>query len=726
MSVIQRIRDKGALISAIIIGISLLGFILMDAFAGRTGFFNSGPNSNIGKVNGKAIDRMEFDKKLKALEAHYRDNTTEDMRFNLMQSVWDQEVSETILQKEYDKLGLTVTDKELNDILYGANPPEFLAREFTDPKTGKYDAMTARMQVNQVLKSGTVEQKEGVNQQINQIKQQKLLAKYMFLLLNSVSIPKWFVEKQTADNSLIGKFDYVLIPYNSIADSTVKISDDEIRDYEKEHKDEYEQKDEARSISYIVFNASPSAKDSADQKAALETLKPGFAATTDAAAYIQQNGSSLNFYDGFLAKSAIQVPAKDSIFGLAKGAVYGPYLDGGNWTIAKMIDSRLLPDSVKVKHILIGTINPQTGQPTTPDSVAKARIDSIKLAIDRGANFDTLAKKLSDDKVSGELGGLVKIQDRQTGAVSEYFAQNSELVQSFKDSSFYGKTGQRKVVKSEFGYHLIEILDQKNIEPHYKVAYLSKEIVPSTTTDQEAQNEATNFAGDSRDIESFNNNWDKKLRSKGINRSNATDIGPMDNSLSGLPSPRNFIKKIFEAKKGDVIGPERVGQNYVVAVVTEITDPGLKSPNSVRVAVEPILRNRKKAAIIMKNIGKVTSLEDLAAKQNPPAQVQQVDSVYFSGNTRLGFEPRLMGAVFNPDNRGKTVQEPIEGVTGVFVIRVVNVSSMPVNPVTDEQRKMAEMQSKQSMMQQLQQGVNPILESLKKTAKIKDYRADFY
>jgi peptidyl-prolyl cis-trans isomerase D len=726
MSVIQRIRDKGALISAIIIAISLLGFILMDAFSGRTGLFNNGPNSNVGKINGKAIDRIEFDKKVKAIEAQYKDNSNEDMRFNIMQSVWDEEVSETIMQKEYDKLGLTVTDKELNELLYGANPPQFLSRDFVDPKTGKYDAMSARMQVNQVLKSGTVEQKDYVNQQIDQIKQQKLMAKYMFLLLNSVSIPKWFIEKQSADNSLIGKFDYVLIPYNSIPDSTVKISDDEIRDYMKEHRDEYEQKDEARSISYVVFNASPSAKDSADEKAALETLKPGFIATNDAATYIQQNGSTLNYYDGYLAKSAIQVPSKDSIFNLAKGAVYGPYLDGGNWTMAKLIDVKTMPDSAKAKHILIATADPQSGQQILPDSIAKARIDSIKLAIDRGANFDTLAKKFSDDKSSAENGGLVRIPDQQNQApTSDYFTQG-RTVKSFNDSVFNGKAGQRKIVKSEFGYHLIEILDLKNIEPHYKVAYLSKEIVPSTTTDQQAQNEATNFAGDSRDIESFNNNWDKKLRTKGINKSIATDIGPMDNVLTGLPSPRGLIKKIFEAKKGEVIGPERVGQNYVVAVVTEITDPGLKSVNSVRVAVEPILRNKKKAEIIMKKVGKFTSLEEVAAKQNPAAQVQHVDSVYFSGNSKVGFEPRVMGAVFNPDNKGKTVQEPIEGVTGVFLIRVGTISAMPVTATTEQQIKMAELQSRQSLMQQLQQGMNPILETLKKTAKIKDYRADFY
>ena len=207
----------------------------------------------------------------------------------------------------------------------------------------------------------------------------------------------------------------------------------------------------------------------------------------------------------------------------------------------------------------------------------------------------------------------------------------------------------------------------------------------------------------------------------------ATDIGAMDNTIIGLPPARQFIRKVFEADNGDVIGPERVGENYVVAVVTEINKPGLKSVNSVRIQIEPLLRNKKKAEIIIKNIGKITTLEDVAARQKPAAQVQPADSVRFGGNSKIGFEPKVMGAVFNPSNKGKVVPEPIPGNQGVFVVRVESITTIPVESANvEEQQKNYEMQMKQSLMNQFRQGVNPIVESLKRTADIKDNRATFY
>jgi peptidyl-prolyl cis-trans isomerase D len=156
-----------------------------------------------------------------------------------------------------------------------------------------------------------------------------------------------------------------------------------------------------------------------------------------------------------------------------------------------------------------------------------------------------------------------------------------------------------------------------------------------------------------------------------------------------------------------------------------VNEPGLKSVNSVRTQIEPKLRDRKKAAMIIKNIGKVSSLEDVAAKNK--AIVDVVDSVRFGGgNNKIGFEPKLMGAVFNPANKGKIV-EPIAGNAGVYVIRVESTSTTPVEAADIEtQRSNYEMQMKQSLMNQFQRGINPIVETLKRTAKIKDNRPEFY
>jgi len=156
-------------------------------------------------------------------------------------------------------------------------------------------------------------------------------------------------------------------------------------------------------------------------------------------------GSEQPYFDGYVGKSRIQVPNKDSIFALPKGGIFGPYQDAGNYTVAKLIDVKTLPDSVHARHILVATVDPRSGQPIMEDSLAKKKIDSIKNLIDKGARFDSLAAKLSDDQGSKEKGGDLG-----------YFA-GGRMVKEFDDYCFAGKTGDKKIVKTQFGYHYIEI-----------------------------------------------------------------------------------------------------------------------------------------------------------------------------------------------------------------------------------------------------------------------------
>lgn len=722
MSVIQKIRDKYARIAVIAIAVSLLGFILMDAFAGKTGLFSNSQSTTLGKVNGETINAQDFAKKLKEEEDAERAQAqaqgypyNEDRNQQLVQVIWDQEVSDIVMKEEYNMLGLTVTDRELRDMLYGANPPADLKQRFTDPKTGQFDAAAAQQAVNQAIKDPT--QKGQIQKYFDYLKNQRLMSKYTALLTNTIYFPKWFLEKQNIDNSLMAKISYITVPYSSVADSAVKVSDEEIKKYINEHKNDFQQKEETRSISYVLFSAAPSSADSAATKSEVEKLKAQFTTTKDPGTFVQQQGSSINYYDAYLPKSSIQVPAKDSIFALQKGGVYGPYLDGDSYVLAKLIDVKTMPDSAKAKHILIATNNPQTGQVLLADSIAKKRIDSIKLAIDRGASFDLLAKKFSADKGSAEKGGLV------TNGTNDYFPQGA-MVKEFNDSVFNGKIGEKLIVKTVFGYHLIQILDLKNIEPHYKIAYFAKQIIPSRETEDNASNDASAFAGNSQNLKAFNENADK-LKTKGINKLVATDLHAMDYNVQGLQgNGRAFIKKVFDANNGDVIGPESVGDNYVVAIVTEINKPGLESVSKVRPMIEPMLRNRKKGELILKNIGQVTSLESAAAKMKQT--VQTADSIHFNGGQTFGYEPKILGAIFNTANKGKTTPA-IAGQAGVYVVRVENVTTIPVETASiEDQRKMLESSARQSLMSQMQQGANPIIDMLKKTATIKDYRAKFY
>lgn len=716
MSVIQSIRDKYARWAVVAIALSLLGFILMDAFAGRTNILG-GNSTTVGKINGEEIDVQEFEQKVKAQEAMAQQqgyNLGEEGRQQIIESVWNSEIDQALLEDEFEKLGLTVGKKEINDMLFGDNPPADLKQNFSDPATGVYNPQQVQQYFATLRKSGTPEQKAQMNQYLASLELQRMNEKYVSLLSNSTYFAKWFVEKQNVDNSLIANVSYVGIPYSSVSDSAVKVSDEEIQDYINERKEEFKQEDETRSINYIMFNAAPTATDSAAVKNQIQTLKSEFASASDNAAFLSRNGSSIPLFDAYVAKSKIQVPAKDSILSLPVGGVYGPYADGNSLVLAKVVDVKTLPDSVKVRHILLGTSNPQTGQMLMPDSVAKAKADSIAAAIRSGANFDTLEARYSTDVAAHQQQGVMTFSS--TDIQGENFAQ--EFGQFIL---FDGKPGDKKVVKTNFGYHYIEILNYINPEPHYKVAYMAKPIVASDETDNTASNAATQFAGDSRDLSAFNNNFDKNLRTKGYNKLVAQEIRPNDYAIPGIGNSRQLVKAVFNADEGDVLEPIRVGDAYVVAAVTDVTEPGTVSVAKARSAVEPILRNRKKAAQIKQKLGNISTLEAATAATGQP--VQQVDSLSFAGgrNAALGYELKVVGAAFNPANKGKVVPEALAGQAGVYVLRVNNVGAVPVAAANvEEQRNMLEMQARQTMMYR-----SPT-QALRKSAEIKDYRSKFY
>ena len=387
-----------------------------------------------------------------------------------------------------------------------------------------------------------------MNQYIEGMEFNRKMEKYNSLLSNGTYYAKWYIEKQNAANGLVANISYVAIPYASISDSAAKVTDEEIKEYIEDHKKQFEQKVETRAISYVTFNAAASAADSAATLQQVEQLKPGFETTADVQSFLTQNGSALEFYDGYLSGDKIQIAVKDSIFALPNGGVYGPYLDGGHYVLAKKLDQKVLPDSATVRHILVQTYNPQTQQVLRDDNSAKQRIDSIHAAIKAGADFAMLAQQLSDDGGSKDKGG-----------VYDYFPQG-QMVKAFNDFVFEKPVGSVDVVKTEFGYHLIEILGQKGSSMSYKIAYMAKDILPSTETDNQANNAANMFAGDSRNLKEFNENFDKNLKGKGQNKLVAENIAEMDFNVSGVGASRELVRAIYEADEGDVLKARKSGR----------------------------------------------------------------------------------------------------------------------------------------------------------------------
>ena len=692
MSIIQNIRDKGAWIIFTIIVIALVAFVLQDGI-GKQG---NTTETDLGTVNGVAINKINFEEKLEIQVQNYASQGVK--REQLIGFLWNQEIDRILYINEQEKLGITIGNKELTDVLFGTESP--FKQEFTDPNTGEFKVNDAKQAIAQVKKSKNQEQ-------INQIEklyiepsiENRLRNKYQALIVKGLQLPTWMVQKQYNESNSIANINIIGVPYANISDSTIKVTDDEVASYIKENAAAFQVEEASKSINFVGFSAAPTSADSTNVLNSITALKADFQAAQDPAVFLNKVGSDLPFYNSFISGKSIQIPNKEAIIAAGVGNAYGPYVDGKNYTIAKVIGVKQWPDSASVRHILITTAG-QNGQLVRDDSTAKKLIDSIRFAIAGGASFDAMVLKYSEDAGSKEKGGKY-----------EMFPQ-AQMVGPFNDFSFDNSVGTKGVVKTDFGYHYIEVLKQTPRSPAYKIAYLSKAILPSSETIGAASAAAAAFATASKDIKSFNQEAVK------LNKQTfpAVGIKSMDYEIPGLGESRSLVRWVYENDLNSVSEPTEIGDSYFVAIITGEEKAGLASVASAKPQVEGILRDQKKATQIKQSF-KGNTMEAIAASAK--TIVQPADSINFNYSLipGIGNEPKLVGAAFNKAFLNKP-SAPIAGNAGVFVI---SVKSQGAKAATQD---LVSFES--DLLNRTRSVIYRTNIALKKVAKIKDNRMKVY
>lgn len=720
MSIIQSLREKGAWIMTAVIAFALLVFVVEEGLRNKGGL--GGGSNTLGTVNGTKIDAIEFEEKFKRMSDNYAQmgyNMDENTQAQQRNVLWNQLVEDALLEKEYDKLGLDVTDKELGDYLYGDNPPPDFRQRFTDPNTQMFDpnaAFNAMQQIKRNPKSA--EYRSIYGEYIPALIRFRKRENFEAMISNSAYVPKWLVEKTSAEESQVASFSYVEAPYMSIPDSSMKVTDAEINEYVAKHKALFKQ-EKAAGIDYVLFSAAPSKTDSAAIEDQLKSAKAGFAAAQDINQYLQTEQSGIPFYDSYIARKEIKIGAIDSIISQPVGSVYGPYLDGNSYVIARVVGTKAIPERVKVRHILVATQqqDQQTGQlyPVKEETAAKALIDSIANAIRTGSNFDTLCTQFSDDGA----------QNKAKGGVYDSVV-SGQMDAAFNDFIFTNPVGSKGVVKTVWGYHYVEVLAHNGATlTGYKVAYLSRPVLTSDETDNYARGAATLFASESRTKKQFEDNAKKKS----LEIFNAAEIKPLDPSIRGVGisggSARELIRWIFnDAKVGDVAEKFFTLKNanysvYVVPVVTQLYEEGLMGADRARMNVEYRIRQEKKAKIIRDKIGSANTLDAVSKALNQP--IQKADSVFFSRPMipNVGNEVKVVGAAFNKAYQS-AISPAITGETGVFVIKTESVGAVP-NALLD-----IKSQQEQQILTLRSFNQRNLVENLKKAATIKDMRYKFF
>lgn len=709
MQIIQSIREKGAAIVIAVIALSLIGFILMDAQQGGSRLFG-GLSNTVGSINGEDIDLQYFTKRVRESEDMQFQRTgqkpTGTQTYQMRDQAWNQIVAERVFFAETNKLGLQFTAKELSGILMSEDPnnPFLQEQSLKDSITGKLDIKKVQKAIANIKKLEG-EQRENVNAQIfDPLKLNTTVSKYSALLNASAYYPSWMEKRDNEEARSFSVISYVGFPFSDITDSTIKVTDEEVKAYIKENKDQFKQ-EKGRKISYVSIGQQPSGQDTAQVRDALVALIPAFLADTNARAFVARNTSATEFTDTYAPKNKLNDRNADTLAKLPTNQVFGPYLDGPKLTLAKKLGSKEMPDSAKARHILI-SLNDASGQPKLSDEAAKKLADSVYAAVAGGSDFTALAAQFSADPGSKDKGGDLGTFGYGT------------MVPEFNDFCFEKTPGSKGVVKTQFGYHIIDLISQKDFKTAYKLAYVSREISPSDVTLNKASLLATKTSAlkSKKELDQFALDNKLSLMPAGA------PLKENDFSVGALQDARVLVRWAYEAKKGAISEPFSIGDQFIVAVLDEVLEEGTQDVATARPSCESKIRNRKKAQQIIKNAGTPASLEALATAQKKTVQIAGADSSitmnaqFING---VGMEPRVIGASFNK-NYQSTVSPGIEGNTGVFFIKTTSVQQKPAE--TPE----ALAQQKTTKLNNIRSQTGNWYEGLRKQADIQDKRSQHF
>ncbi len=701
MALIGKIRNNMWLV-IVLLAVALGGFILMDmtSASNRGGF---GSRTTIGEVAGQKIDYMDFQKAESALYGGSGD------QYSKKNSLWNYYIENAIVTDISDENGIGVSGEELNELEFGANLSPVVQSFYRNPQTGQVD----RNQLNEI-KTAIDEEKVSnpefaatFNELRKQVIKSQKQTKLVNLVAKSLYTPTWQAETLDKINNETATLEYVRIPFETVADSEIALTDEDFAAYIKENAIKYTNKDEIRNLSYVVYDVKATLEDSMKIKEELAVLATQFAASTNDSLFALNNNG---FYGSNYAKSDdLTGPLKDTVRSLSVGQVYGPYIDNNAYVVAKLVGKKVIADSAKASHILRTVAN---GDPMQLVA-ATTYIDSIKTLINSGSlTFGDAATANSQDP-----GSAAKAGDLGT------FAPGA-MVPEFNDAVFNGKVGSLYTVTTQFGVHLIKVnnLIYKTNELKYNVAYLAQPIIASEGTQNALLDKVVSSLEGVKKIEDLANLAVDSIKVETIGGLKKNDF-TVGNLGLGQTS-RDIVKWAFDAKVGD-ISPDvhiytdaanYVDSKYVIVALKSVDKPGVASVESIRESIEPLIRNKKKGEKIKSKISG-TDINSIAASFGLTPGLAENVNFGRGAIPDAGQEPLVIGKSFAL--AAGAVTEPIVGNSGVYVVKVT--SKTPASP--EQGGFMQKMQQTQTVRSQ----VNfRLIEAIKKTVKVDDNRATFF
>jgi peptidyl-prolyl cis-trans isomerase D len=699
MALIGTLRTKMGTWVVVFVFVAIAAFILGDLF-GNNGVLLG--RNTVGEIAGTEISLEEYQTAIQEREANYAlnfgRNPGEREMTSIRQQAWELLIVRHAIEDQYSKVGVQVSNAEVEDLIWGKNVDENVKQAFTNPETGQFDKDRVLSYLGQLKNMP-----EGSEPRVRWELFQRDLApgrtrlKYENLLVKSNYVTTAEAEREYHNQSDVAEASYLFVPFYAVSDSAVVVEDADLKAYYNKTKEKYKTEN-TRDLKFVSFPVEASAEDTATIYRDLLRMAGELKISTEDSAYVARNSDNTNAYVKY---TPANLPPSLSTANLVVGELIGPTIENGAIVVRKV--SSIINDTVfsaKASHILIKW----NSESDADKKAAKEKARGILKEIKGGASFAAKALEHGTDGTAsqgGDLGWFV----------------SGQMVKPFEKAVFDAtKTGLlNDVVETEFGYHIISVTNTKTSKAYY-IASLEREIAPSDASINEALRKAEAFANEVSDLESF----EAKAKEISMEVRDARKVKSGDRNVSSLGEARQVVQWLFrDASKGEVSTVFDLQSNYVVAVMTDEVEKGYKSLALVKDEITPAVKNELKSKIIISKLGAATgSLEEVKNTFGSDANVYTNSSLRLNTNSlpNVGFDPQAIGLVFSLENGKRS--KAFVGETGVLIIELQNKT---IAPAIEDYTPY-----KSSLQSAAQSRSYAIAEAIKDKANIDDKRYNFF
>lgn len=710
MAIVNKIREKSG-IAVVVIAVALILFIVGgDFIAGSQGAGLFGGNNNkVGEINGTTVDFQQFANQVEAQRVQYEGSigrsATDQEQAQIREQVWEKLIFENVYTKEFEKVGITVSDDELREMVQGPkNIHSFVKQQFSDQQ-GNFDAAThANFIASYANNTMPAQQRTMWDNFKRELRDVRMREKYANLLNSSSYITKSEAKAEYVATTEKASGKYLYVPFYSISDSTIKVSDGDIKSYYSKHEDDFTAYD-SRSITYVTFSLLPTKEDSAALVSDLRELAKGMAIATDPVAYANEHSDVKT--SGVRTAGELSPEVKAALSNSIVGATVGPFKDGTAYSIYKFLGTEADQfSSVRASHILFSA---DTSMTAAQREEVKKKATEVLAQAKAGVDFALLASQYGSDGT------------RQTGGDLGTFQNNGKMVKPFEDAvfAFNGQGILPNLVTTDFGYHIIKVTEPKS-NLKYKLASVTKELHVGDDGSNEVYQKADELKSKAKNIKDLEAAV-KKDESMQI--FTADNVQPGSSGLNTLKNAKEVVQWAYgnEAKIGKVAEKVFVlDDNIVVAALKSSSDKNSPKAEDFKDIITTKIRNEKKAEQIKAKLGNASGdFTAIASKYGAGALVEEVSDITFQTGmlNSAGFDPIAVGKLFGLKQGTRT--KPFTGDSGVFIIQSTAKTAAP---------QIADYSQYKTQIQQRSFGMGGMIgeEILRANAKIEDNRAKLF